>query len=100
MTEGWPSGPSTLDELFRWPLYNSQRLLLSDSEYAPSNRKRFEALIRNKIEIYDSYSGMGTGSVTLHTQYEHMLRISLSFLHNATKYHMSVRAGTGKYQVL
>lgn len=89
MMEGWPSGPPTLDELFRWPHYNAQRLLVSDSEHCPRNRNRFAALIRNPLEIYDSYSGMGTGSVTLHTQYEHMVRISLSFLQSTNCSHVS-----------
>ena len=73
---GWPPGPGSLDELFRWPAYNAEKLLLG-SPNAAENRSSFEELLKHRIEIHDSYSGMGTGGATLHLQYKHMHRSTL-----------------------
>ena len=69
---GWPTGPSTLDELFRWPEFNSHRLL-ADLENSAEIRENFRALSQHSIHITDSYSGMGTASVMLHLQFDRMM---------------------------
>lgn len=73
MAQGWPTAPGTLDELMRWASYNANQLLISSPE-ATENRKRFQMLAGYRIEVFDSYSGTGSGSVTLHSQYKHMMR--------------------------
>ena len=74
---GLPDGPSTLEELYQWPRYNAQQLLV-DSEHASRYRNNFEALMKYDIHIHDCYSGTGTGSSTLHLQHAHMIRATLS----------------------
>lgn len=70
---GLPKGPGSIDELMRWPVYHAEQLLLKCNQ-ASDNRRRFRDLLKYKIVTYESYSGMGTGSVTLHMQYKQMLR--------------------------
>ena len=73
MHQGWPAGPTSLDDLFRWASFNARTVLLN-CETADDNRTRFRNLMKYPIQIFDSYSGTGTASSTLHTQYKHMVR--------------------------
>ena len=59
-----PVGPQTLPELFAWADYNA-RIMFQDQ----SRLSRFRQLAECDIEIYDSYSGTGNGSVGLKQQY-------------------------------
>jgi L-amino acid N-acyltransferase YncA len=72
-----PDGPRTLEGLFKWPQYNAEQLLVHSAQSA-THRANFRKLMENDIEIHDSYSGTGTGSVTLHIQHENMISASLS----------------------
>ena len=72
-----PDGPQTLSELFKWPRVNARKLLV-ESEHSEEYVANFRRLSQNDIEIHDSYSGTGTGSVALHIQHSNMVRASLS----------------------
>jgi hypothetical protein len=72
-----PQGPSSLDELMRWSSFNAKKLI-QDSEFAATYSKNFAELLNHPIEVHDAYSGMGTGSVTLHRQYNQLSRFNLS----------------------
>lgn len=81
-TMNWPSGPSTVRELMEWPKYNSVRLMEPSefdegSDVSAKCRQNFRELIGHQIQLHDAYSGSGTGSWTMHLQYQHMLRHSL-----------------------
>lgn len=73
MHQGWPAGPTSLDDLFRWASFNARKVLCQ-CETADANRTRFQNLMKHKLEVFDSYSGTGTASSTLHTQFKHMVR--------------------------
>ena len=80
-----PEGPTSLAELFQWPRFNAQKLLV-ESPQSAELRTNFRELLKYDIEIHDSYSGTGTGSVTLHLQHKHMMSapLRLFFLVNLT----------------
>ena len=64
-----PPGPSSLEELFRWPSFNTQRLFY-DHPNAAMHRENLARLARRGVLLNDSYSGMGTAGTTLHLQYD------------------------------
>lgn len=67
-----PDGPDTVWGLFQWPIWNAEQLLCH-SKHADTYVKNFKLLMGYKIQIHDSYSGMGTGSIALHIQYKHLV---------------------------
>lgn len=73
---GWPAGPTSLPELFRWADFNAT-MLLQESPEASSAVDRFKKILQRDIWIFDSYSGLGTGGYTLHQQHSHMTRQNL-----------------------
>ena len=79
-TKSWPDGPEDLNALFGWPSYNCSCSTNHDSvgDFCIAN-----ALAISQCDIYvnDSYSGTGTGFVTLVMQHDHMKRsLSASFM--------------------
>lgn len=74
---GWPDGPASLEDLFRWPEFNAS-MLLKDHPQASNNLARFKKLLDRDIHVFDSYSGMGTASFTLHMQHQHMTSENLN----------------------
>lgn len=62
----------------RWSSFNAKKLI-QDSEFAATYSKNFAELLNHPIEVHDAYSGMGTGSVTLHRQYNQLSRFNLSW---------------------
>ena len=66
--QGWPAGPSSLKELLRWPVFNAQQLLV-DHPQAHQFQENFRELLGYRLELHNAYSGMGTGSFTLHMQF-------------------------------
>ena len=80
-TMNWPDGPEDLNALFQWPSYNC--MCLTDhhlvGDFCIAN-----ALAISQCDIYvnDSYSGTGTGFVTLVMQHDHMKRsLSVSIIY-------------------
>lgn len=72
----WPAGPKTVRELMQWADHNAETLLVT-CPVAQTCRKNFLKVLEQPIEIHDCYSGSGTGSWTLHVQYERLLRHTL-----------------------
>ena len=70
----WPSGPDSLDELYRWHQFNATKLLAN-----ADLKLNFANLLKHKIQIHDSYSGTGTGGVMMHIQYAEMVSHVPSF---------------------
>jgi len=75
MTRTWPWGPTDLKSLFQWP-DRYAKTLLGDAQ----RRERFRNLCKYNIQIFDNYSGMGTGAWTLHIAHKHMLRLRPNYL--------------------
>lgn len=76
-TKNWPPGPGELRELFQWHHYNAEQLL-SKSPDCKRFQENFQNLMMHPIHVHDSYSGMGTGSVAFHIQYNQMVSHGLS----------------------
>ena len=80
-TMRWPPGPDNVKELMMWGHRNAQTLLadgIADKTVIQRCRDNFEAVMQHQIDIHDSYSGSGTGSWTMHYQYDHLVRHILS----------------------
>lgn len=73
---GLPDGPTTLVDLFQWPEFNASKLL-KEANDASMAVQRLKDILQREIHVFDSYSGMGTGSFTLHIQQRHMVRQQL-----------------------
>lgn len=67
----WPNGPTNLEELFRWPQYNSETLL-GHPELGATCAANVLELMKHDIYINDCYSGTGTGSYTMHLQHTYL----------------------------
>lgn len=63
-----PDGPTSLDELFDWPWRYAQQLLVHH-EKKNTFRATFAENSKYNINVTESYAGMGTGSYTLHHQF-------------------------------
>lgn len=72
---GLPDGPGTLVELFDWASFNARQLLVN-SPLAEEYRKNFAELLPYPLHVHDAYSGTGSGSITLHKQYNQLVRTS------------------------
>lgn len=70
---GWPAGPKSLRELFEWPKYNAEMLLVKCAN-AGDHMRNFCSLATRRIVINDAYSGSGTFSVSMHLQHAAMQR--------------------------
>lgn len=69
----WPDGPTDPNELFLWPSYNADRLL-NNKEWGDWCTKNAMELMKYDIYVNDSYSGTGTGTVTMWLQHDHLRR--------------------------
>lgn len=69
-----PDGPASLQELFRWPARNVEKLLqmCPDAETHIANAKR---IMKYDFELHESYSGLGTVGICLHQQHRQFHRI-------------------------
>ena len=76
-----PHGPTSLDELFDWPWRYAQQLLVHH-EKKNTFRATFAENSKYNINVTESYAGMGTGSYTLHHQFNALKgRSSHTYMH-------------------
>ena len=73
--EGWPLGPSRVEDLFQWPGWNANRLL-DNSDEEPLAQKSIKTTRLQRLlpwlsldfEIHEAYGGSGNGATTFHKQ--------------------------------
>lgn len=67
-----PDGPETYEELFAYPRMNALELLQYHRDHE-SHCNNFKKVLQNRLIQHDSFSGLGTASITCRRQLEAMV---------------------------